>query len=288
MDLTTRARIAVRRALVDLDGRRDARRRPWQDAEPPGVVTYIARCNICGWHGDAFEGPFHSERATCPNCGSIARDRFLHHCFQVRTRYRKDLRVLETSPRLGDRNRDEMRSRLDYRCSDFDLKAHRGDLQLDLQDIDLPDASLDVVLSSHVLEHVPDTDAALRELRRVLRPGGSLILLLPMQQGTTAPPTEPEFHDDHTPVFWRFGFDLTDRIRDVGFTTTVLVTADFQRRVVAGDDDFELRYPECDIPDLVRSARAGDLTVVADDRTARRLGFEPSYMFIAWECVTPG
>jgi ubiquinone/menaquinone biosynthesis C-methylase UbiE len=40
--------------------------------------------------------------------------------------------------------------------------------------IPLPDASVDLALSSFVLQLVPDRSAALREIRRVLRPGGHL------------------------------------------------------------------------------------------------------------------
>jgi ubiquinone/menaquinone biosynthesis C-methylase UbiE len=80
--------------------------------------------------------------------------------------------VLETSPRLGDTYRSRMTERVRYVCSDFDESAHAGQIVLDLQSIVLPDASVDVVLTPHVLEHVPDTDRALSELLRVLRPAG--------------------------------------------------------------------------------------------------------------------
>lgn len=44
----------------------------------------------------------------------------------------------------------------------------------DADAIPLPDASLDVVVSSFVLQLVPDREAVLREIHRVLRPGGRL------------------------------------------------------------------------------------------------------------------
>jgi SAM-dependent methyltransferase len=45
---------------------------------------------------------------------------------------------------------------------------------LDGQDLDLPDASVDAALSTWTLCSIPDAVAAVREVRRVLRPGGAL------------------------------------------------------------------------------------------------------------------
>jgi SAM-dependent methyltransferase len=229
----------------------------------------------------------HSESALCPSCGSIARDRFLHHCFVLRVPYQRRLEVLETSPRLGEDYQRAMRSRLRYRASDFEGSAHRTELVLDLQRLDLPDRSLDVVLCAHVLEHVSDTDAALAELRRVLRPGGHAFVQVPVLQGTTSVPVKPEHHQDETLVHWHFGLDLTDRIRVHGFETAVLVTDDLRRRAAAGDAGWPHISPEVDAEAVVRSACPGDLVAVADDETARRHGFEPSYFFLVWDCRRP-
>ena len=52
-------------------------------------------------------------------------------------------------------------------------------LQLDASELErderFPSDGFDVVLANHMLYHVPDLDAALRGIRRVLRPGGTLL-----------------------------------------------------------------------------------------------------------------
>jgi len=48
-----------------------------------------------------------------------------------------------------------------------------------LEAAQLPSLSVDVVLAQHVLEHLPSPSATLAELRRILRPGGNLVLWLP-------------------------------------------------------------------------------------------------------------
>src|SRR5215813_4063882 len=56
------------------------------------------------------------------------------------------------------------------------------------------DASFDVILCSHVLEHVPDDRRAMRELCRILRPGGWTMIQVPISSKPTfedASVTEP-------------------------------------------------------------------------------------------------
>jgi SAM-dependent methyltransferase len=266
---------------------------PVDDVPPwvPLAPTDGAQCNLCRWAGDAFDDPGHVELTRCPRCGSNGRDRFMHWCLSRRVALGPGLRIIECSPRMGAGYRGAMSSWFFYRTSDYDLSAHRGNLQLDLQNIDLPDACLDVLLCAHVLEHVPDTDKALAEIRRVLVPGGHLLLQVPVLQGRTAPPTEPEFHGDDTPVFWRFGFDLTTRLRDHGFVADLLCTADFADAVASQSNPWSTWAGEFDVPDLLDGARADgvsdDLVVVADEALSARLGFEPAYQYLTWDCRSP-
>ncbi|MCL2393458.1 MAG: methyltransferase domain-containing protein [Acidimicrobiaceae bacterium] len=273
----------VRAAQVKASGLVDRRQRGWADR--PSEWAHV--CNICGWHGIAFAGPAHSEAADCPSCASVARDRYLHWCWTHRVRYSRRQRVLETSPRLGEQYRRHMSQVVSYVASDYDESAHRAMLKLDLQDLQLPDASFDVILTPHVLEHVPDTDAALRELFRVTAPGGSVFLMVPMATGLTAAPTEPEYHADHTLVYWNFGWDLGDKLRAAGFSVECLVTQPLIDRVRRGQFDTNLTASDMDELSLLKHAALRDLTAIAGEREAIRYGFVPDAYFIVWHGGVP-
>src|SRR5690606_27451162 len=115
---------------------------PWT----PLPETPARLCVVCRWQGAAFEQPGHVELTICPQCGSNGRDRFLFWCLRERVELSPALRVIECSPRMGRGYRDAMSSWFFYRTTDFDQRAHRGNLRLDLQSIDLPDACVDVLL----------------------------------------------------------------------------------------------------------------------------------------------
>jgi SAM-dependent methyltransferase len=240
---------------------------------------------ICRWEGPGWWGTAHCESATCPGCGSIARDRFLFWCF-LADAPRPRARVLETSPRLDVRYRRAMGRWFRYRACDFDERSHRADVHLDLQHLELRSRSIDVLLTAHVLEHVPDTERALAEIHRVLVPGGAMYLQVPVLQGVTAPPAQPEFHGDDTPVFWRFGYDLTDRLRAHGFDAALLVPEAWAALVAgAPAPPAGTVAAEFDVASMLAGAQLRDLRVVATGDEAERIGAEPAYMFCTWRCV---
>ena len=61
----------------------------------------------------------------------------------------------------------------------FDLFDLQGNFRVaDAEHLDFPDNSFDIVYSHGVLHHTPDTAAAIREIHRILRPGGKAIVML--------------------------------------------------------------------------------------------------------------
>jgi ubiquinone/menaquinone biosynthesis C-methylase UbiE len=68
--------------------------------------------------------------------------------------------------------------------------------QMDATALRYPDATFDAVVSMHAIEHIPDLDAALAEMVRVVRPGGALVLVYPAEpiQGIFAIPTSILLH----------------------------------------------------------------------------------------------
>lgn len=109
-----------------------------------------------------------------------------------------------------------------------DLMDSRAMEKMDITDIQHPDDSFDLILCSHVLEHVPDDRKAMSEFKRVLKPGGFAMLLVPIttyqtdEDPTVTDPNERlrRFgQDDHVR---RYGLDYVDRLRDTGFNVEVI------------------------------------------------------------------
>jgi SAM-dependent methyltransferase len=100
------------------------------------------------------------------------------------------------------------------------LRVHVGGLE----DARFDAGSFDTILLSHTLEHVRDPIATLREIRRVLRPGGALVLWLPNVESIEA---------RLLGRYW-IGYDAPRHLTTFGLTTLsrALAATGFQTRQV--------------------------------------------------------
>ena len=156
------------------------------------------------------------------------------------------MRVLHFAPEARLRRRIEPAA-AEYTPADLNMP---GTERIDVTNIDRPDASFDVVICSHVLEHVPDDRAGMRELRRVLAPDGFAVIQVPI--ATRAEHTDEEV----TPV------------------------SPDERAKRFGDPSHVRLYAEADYVARLNAAgfavRADDAVTLLGARTVKRYALEPT------------
>jgi SAM-dependent methyltransferase len=187
------------------------------------------RCPVCEHSFDAFKDDWNRPGALCWRCGSHERHRTQWLLLERRPELLRDARsLLHFSPEWCIRR--HLQARTDLRYVTADLNPAGVDLKLDVTDLELADSSFDAILCSHVLEHVPDDGAAMRELRRVTAPGGFCLVMVPLaldRARTYEDPaiTSPEAREraflqhDHVRLYAR---DIEGRLRAAGFAVEVV------------------------------------------------------------------
>jgi SAM-dependent methyltransferase len=127
------------------------------------------------------------------------------------------------------------------------VRAEDGSVMEDITHLTFSDGSLDLIVSSDVLEHVPDAAAAFRESFRVLRAGGAHVFTVPFEQrtlrraeldGASVRHIEPpEYHADPLDpqgilAFWHFGPDLDAQFGGSGLRFSLVKGPEGKRRSV--------------------------------------------------------
>jgi SAM-dependent methyltransferase len=106
-----------------------------------------------------------------------------------------------------------------------DLFSPLADVKADICNLPFEDHSYDVILCNHVLEHIPDDTKAMRELYRVLKPGGMGIFQIPqdLSRATTFSDDSITDQKERAKIFGQYdhvriyGRDYFDKLRSIGF-----------------------------------------------------------------------
>ncbi len=188
-------------------------------------------CPICESGFDRFKDDWNRPNALCWRCGSHERHRAQWLLLdRVRPQLLDDARsLLHFSPEWCLRDQLESCSHLRYVTSDLD-ETQDVDLRLDVTALALPDDSFDAVICSHVLEHVLDDGAAMRELCRVTAPGGWCLVMVPLALDRAQTYEDPSItaREDRRREFLQhdhvrlYAPDIAERLRSAGFEVEVI------------------------------------------------------------------
>jgi len=163
--------------------------------------------------------------ALCPSCLSLERHRLLWLYLKEKTDFfTSEKKVLHIAPEFCFMDRFRSMKNLDYTTGD--IESPLADVIMDIHHIPFDEASFDVAFCNHVMEHVEDDIKAMKEIQRILKPGGWAIIQVPffypLPDTTFEDPTitgkkdrEKAYgQDDHVR---KYGKDYADRLRSAGF-----------------------------------------------------------------------
>jgi len=159
-----------------------------------------------------------------PSTLSLERHRLLWLYLQNETDFfSAKKKVLHFAPEQCFLKRFRKLDNLNYTTTD--LLSPIADVKADICDLPFEDNSYDTILCNHVLEHIPDDSKAMKELFRVLKPGGYGIFQIPqdLNRETTFEDNTITDKAERTKIFGQYdhvrvyGRDYFDKLRSIGF-----------------------------------------------------------------------
>ncbi|WP_310599627.1 ATP-binding cassette domain-containing protein [Desulfobulbus sp.] len=182
-----------------------------------------------GFDAQALQMEFYNRsRLSCPVCGGMDRERMSAEYLLRRLGVGftdSEFRFLEFAPNPAFS--DFLRRNFSFQHETADLLRPDVDHTLDLAHMpEIEAESVDVWISLHMLEHIPDDLAALRELYRILKPSGFGLLLVPLSLVLEKSDENPQAtieerwrrfgQDDHIRMYAKK--DFVERIGKAGFS----------------------------------------------------------------------
>jgi len=174
-------------------------------------------------------GAYYRLNATCPRCFSDDRERLLYLYLQKKRQdiFEKKIKILHIAPEKQLNKVFMSQSNIDYLSADLDSPL--AAVKMNITNIEQKDNTFDFIMCNHVLEHIPDDAKAMSEIYRVLKPGGTAILQVPISYtiqktiedpSITAPKDRERFFGQHDHVRI-YGQDYKKRLERIGFSVIV-------------------------------------------------------------------
>ena len=207
-----------------LSSRNDTAPNPVSESGPTNTCPICGKTSVFGTFGNPPRA-----HIRCGACGSLERHRLLYLFLKQRTTLFTDqLSVLHFSPELGLSEAFRAQKNLKYATSWYE-PDRAADYHLDLTQLTLPDNSWDVLIAYHILEHITDDRKAMREMYRVLKPGGWAVVQVPVLEqpesyedpSVVTPREREEKFGQHDHVRYYGWKDFADRLAEAGFDVTI-------------------------------------------------------------------
>jgi SAM-dependent methyltransferase len=171
----------------------------------------------------------HRENVLCPGDLTLERHRLMWLYLKDHSNFFSNdkLNVLHIAPEQCFHQRFKQQENLNYLTGD--LVSPIADLHFDLHQIPLEENRFDVIFCNHVLEHVDDANQCMRELFRVMKPGGWGIMQVPQDFDRDITFEDPSIksEEDRERYYWQkdhvrlFGKDYPNWLENAGFKVEV-------------------------------------------------------------------
>jgi len=189
------------------------------------------------------------ENVLSPGTLSLERHRLFWLYLKNKTDFfTKKSKVLHFAPEQAFYSRFRKMDNLDYITTD--LNSPLADVKADICNLPFQENEFDFIICNHVLEHISDDTKAMKEIYRILKPGGTAILQVPYRADL-----EKTFSDDsitdpkeRAKVFGQYdhvriyGMDYFDKLRSIGFK---VLAVDYTKEFSQGEvERYRLPYGE--------------------------------------------
>ena len=138
------------------------------------------KCSVCNFEWKAWTTIPNGDNL-CPKCGSLSRDRRLWKV--ISENYLKEqITVLDFSPSRSLFRKWKKVKNINYTASDLS-GDFISDVKFDITNISQASETYDLIICYHILEHVIEDEKAMKELFRILKPNGTILIQTPFKDG---------------------------------------------------------------------------------------------------------